>query len=127
MKQHFSIVFVLFLACACAHAEETRVAPTGASPLAGPSEVAPGQMSQSKFLGELYAEIARHTPAKSPAGKGEVRASFHVNAQGKVDKVVTDRMSSDALAKAVKQILASVQAPPPPGGGADVSQVFKFH
>jgi TonB family protein len=84
-------------------------------------------MSQSKFLGALYAEIARHTPAKSPAGAGEVTASFHVNAQGRVDKVAIEKSTSETLAKAVKKILAAVQAPPPPGGEFDASQGFRFH
>ena len=84
-------------------------------------------LSQSKFLGLLYAEIARRTPPQNPAGKGEVSASFHVNAQGKVDKVVIDKSTSPAHAELVKKILAAVQAPSPPAGGTDISQSFKFH
>jgi TonB family protein len=91
-----------------------------ATPAAAPA------MSESKFLGALYAAIAKQTPADSPAGEGEVTASFHVNAQGKIDKVTIDKTSSPALAEAVKKILASVEAPPPPGGSMDVGQTFKF-
>ena len=100
-----------------------------AAPAAKPAAPKPAlpAMSESKFLGLLYAEIARHTPPKSPAGKGEVSASFHVNAQGKVDKVVIDKTTSPALAEEVKKILAQVQAPPPPGGSEDIGQTFKFH
>jgi outer membrane biosynthesis protein TonB len=82
-----------------------------ATPAAAPA------MSESKFLGALYAAIAKQTPADSPAGEGEVTASFHVNAQGKIDKVTIDKTSSPALAEAVKKILSSVEAPPPPGDG----------
>ncbi|MCX7898673.1 MAG: energy transducer TonB [Methylocystis sp.] len=105
--------------------------PPAATPAAGiaapaaPSPVA--TMSESKFLSALYSEIAKHTPETSPAGAGEVTASFHVNASGKIDKVKIDKTTSLPLADVVKQILASVVAPPPPGGGMDVGQTFKFH
>lgn len=88
---------------------------------------APAALSQSKFLGLLYSEIAKLTPEDNPAGPGEVRASFIVNAKGKVDKVTIDQTSSSAHAEIVKKILASVQTPPPPGGAMDVGQTFKFH
>lgn len=119
-----------------AQAEEAKPAATPA-PLTPPAPAtsaveanasAPsGVMSQSKFLSALYSEIAKHTPEKSPAGAGEVTASFHVNAAGKVDKVTIDKASSPALGEAVKKILASVSAPPPPGGGMDVGQTFRFN
>ena len=83
-------------------------------------------MSESKFLGVLYTAIAKQTPSESPAGDGEVTASFRVNAQGKIDKVTIDKTTSPALADAVKKILSSVEAPPPPGGSMDVGQTFKF-
>jgi len=83
-------------------------------------------MSESKFLGALYTAIAKRTPAESPAGEGEVTVSFHVNAQGKIDKVTIDKTTSPALAETVKKILSSVEAPPPPGGSMDVGQTFKF-
>lgn len=83
-------------------------------------------MSESKFLGVLYTAIAKQTPSESPAGDGEVTASFHVNAQGKIDKVTIDKTTSPALAETVTKILSSVEAPPPPGGSMDVGQTFKF-
>ena len=92
-----------------------------------PAAETPAALSQSKFLGLLYSEIARHTPPENKAGAGDVAASFHVNAQGKIDKVVIEKTTSPAHAEIVKKILASVQAPPPPGGSFDVSQNFKFH
>ena len=102
--------------------------PTAAPATTGgaPAPAAAPAMSESKFLGALYTAIAKRTPSESPAGEGEVTASFHVNAQGKIDKVTIDKTTSPALAEAVKGILASVQAPPPPGGSMDVGQTFKF-
>ena len=94
---------------------------TAAKPPAAPV------MSESKFLGALYSEIAKHTPAENTLGDGEVTASFHVNATGRIDKVVIDKTTSPALADVVKQILGAVAAPPPPGGSMDVGQTFKFH
>ena len=32
-----------------------------------------------------------------------------------------------SVSEAVKKILASVEAPPPPGGSMDIGQTFKFH
>ena len=92
-----------------------------------PAAEAPAALSQSKFLGLLYSEIARRTPPENKAGAGDVAASFHVNAQGKINKVVIENTTSAAHAEIVKKILAGVQAPPPPGGSFDVSQKFKFH
>ncbi|MFA6205324.1 MAG: energy transducer TonB [Methylocystis sp.] len=142
------------LAACAAHAEDAKPAPTGPAPmtaapaparLAAPTQTtAPARaaapattggaaapaaapvMSESKFLGVLYTAIAKQTPAESPAGDGEVTASFHVNAQGKIDKVTIDKTTSPALSETVKKILSSVEAPSPPGGSMDVGQTFKF-
>jgi len=104
-------------------------APTAAAPAASGGAAAPAAapvMSESKFLGALYTAIAKQTPSESPAGDGEVTASFHVNAQGKIDKVTIDKTTSPALSETVKKILSSVEAPSPPGGSMDVGQTFKF-
>ncbi|MGJ0533124.1 energy transducer TonB family protein [Methylocystis sp.] len=104
-------------------------APNAAAPAATGGAATPAAapvMSESKFLGALYTAIAKRTPAESPAGDGEVTASFHVNAQGKIDKVTIDKTTSPALSETVKKILSSVEAPPPPGGSMDVGQTFKF-
>ena len=104
----------------CAKARRARATQGAAAPAAAPV------MSESKFLGALYTAIAKQTPSESPAGDGEVTASFHVNAQGKIDKVTIDKTTSPALSETVKKILSSVEAPPPPGGSMDVGQTFKF-
>lgn len=115
-------IFVAFAGVAGAQTRPPALTP------AAPSPVPPGPvMSESKFLGALYSEIEKHTPAETTLGEGEVTASFHVNASGRVDRVVIDKTSSPAHADAVKQILGAVVAPPPPGGSMDVGQTFKFH
>ncbi len=104
-------------------------APKPAAPATTQGASAPSAapvMSESKFLSVLYTAIAKQTPSESPAGDGEVTASFHVNAQGKIDKVTIDKTTSPALSETVKNILSSVEAPSPPGGSMDVGQTFKF-
>jgi len=96
-------------------------APTAAQPAAAPG------LSQSKFVGLLYAEISRRTPSETEAGAGEVEASFHIAANGKVDKVTIVRSTSPAHADIVRKVLTDLQGPPPPGGPDDITQIFKFH
>ena len=108
-------------------AAKPAAAPSTRAPTPAPAAPAAPVMSESKFLGALYSEIAKHTPAENTLGDGEVTASFHVNASGRIDKVVIDKTTSPALADVVKQILGAVAAPPPPGGSMDVGQTFKFH
>ena len=101
--------------------------PRAPAPAPAPASSAPPVMSESKFLSALYSEIEKHTPVENTLGDGEVTASFHVNAAGRIDKVVIDKTTSPALSDAVRQILGAVAAPPPPGGAMDVGQTFKFH
>ncbi|MGJ0533145.1 energy transducer TonB family protein [Methylocystis sp.] len=152
MKLARLLTIAAALAACGAHAEDAKPAPTAPAPArtaaptqsatparaAAPKLATPATaqgaaapsaapaMSESKFLGALYTAIAKRTPAESPAGDGEVTASFHVNAQGKIDKVTIDKTTSPALSETVKKILSSVEAPPPPGGSMDVEQTFKF-
>jgi TonB family protein len=100
------------------------------APVQPPSNTAPAPqstLSESKFLSALYAEIARRTPQDNALGEGEVTTSFHINANGRVDKVTIEKSTSPLFSEAVKKILASVEAPPPPGGSMDIGQTFKFH
>lgn len=101
--------------------------PSTSAPANAPASPAAPVMSESKFLGALYSEIEKHTPVENALGDGEVTASFHVNAAGRIDRVVINKSSSPTHADAVKQILGAVVAPPPPGGSMDVGQIFKFH
>jgi len=100
------------------------------APMQPPSNTAPAPqstLSESKFLSALYAEIARRTPQDNALGEGEVTTSFHINASGRVDRVTIEKSTSPLFSEAVKKILASVEAPPPPGGSMDIGQTFKFH
>jgi TonB family protein len=100
------------------------------APTQPPVNVAPAPqstLSESKFLSALYAEIARRTPQDNALGEGEVTTSFHINASGRVDRVTIEKSTSPLFSEAVKKILASVEAPPPPGGSMDIGQTFKFH
>lgn len=138
MFARFSLALLAATIAQAARAEDAKPAtPAPAPRIATPSPAAPAPapnaaaapaatLSESKFLSALYSAIAKRTPQTSPAGEGEVTASFHVNAQGKIDKVTIDKTTSPALAEAVKKILASVEAPPPPGGSMDIGQTFKF-
>ncbi len=119
LRQALCFFFLAFTGVAVA---ESR-APTSASATPPAAPV----ISESKFLGALYSEIEKHTPAENTLGDGEVTASFHVDAAGRIDKVTIEKTSSPAHANAVKQILGAVVAPPPPGGSMDVGQTFKFH
>jgi len=123
-----------------AQAEEKSEKPAKPKPVArAPAHHAPAQaekphvaaaprtMSQSKFLGLLYSEIAKRTPKDNKAGPGAVAASFRVNASGKIMHVSITNSTSPTHAEIVKKILAGVQAPPPPSGSFEASQNFKFH
>ncbi|PPD42663.1 MAG: ligand-binding protein SH3 [Methylocystis sp.] len=135
-RERFALLFALAL-CSGAQAEPGKPAPVTpapapaavplpAQPPAKPLAPAGGTMSESKYLGLLYAEIARRTPEENAAGPGEVTASFIVGKTGKVDKVTIDKTTSPAHAEIVKKILAEVTAPPPPGGSMDLGQTFRF-
>ncbi len=104
--------------------------PKSDTPKQQPSNSVPtpiSTLSESKFLSVLYAEIARRTPQDNALGEGEVTTSFHINASGRVDKVTIEKSTSPLFSDAVKKILASVEAPPPPSGSMDIGQTFKFH
>ncbi|GLI91772.1 energy transducer TonB [Methylocystis echinoides] len=101
--------------------------PAAPPPAATVPAAPPAALSESKYLSLLYSEIARHTPEDSPAGPGEVTASFIVGPAGKIVKVTIDKTTSPAHAEIVKKILSEVVTPPPPGGSMDIGQTFKFY
>lgn len=119
IDRRISLVVAACLASGLARAEPANTAAPASPPAAA--------MSESKFLGVLYAEIAKRTPEDNPAGPGEVRASFIVGQDGRIGKITIDRTTSPAHAEIVKKILGDVQAPAPPGGSMDVGQTFNFH
>jgi protein TonB len=114
------LLFALPAAGALATESDKAVASAAATPaLSG--------LSQSKFLGLLYSEIAKRTPTTSPAGAGSATANFHIDAAGKVDKVTIAQSSSPKHAEIVRKILTGLETPPPPGGSFEGSQRFNFH
>jgi hypothetical protein len=100
-----------------------------AKPLPGPAATAPivSGLSQSKFLGLLYSEIAKRTPMSNQSGPGSATANFHIDGSGRVDKVTIARSSSAKHAEIVRKILTGLQVPPPPAGSFDGTQTFNFH
>jgi outer membrane biosynthesis protein TonB len=74
----------------------------------------------------VAAEIRRHIPNSSRA-PGSVDVTFTVGASGHVTSHDVRRSSNPELTARVGKILASVKAPPPPGGSYFAHQVFIFH
>ncbi|WP_246721978.1 energy transducer TonB [Methylosinus sp. H3A] len=123
-----TLVLLLALPAAGAFATEADKAGVPAAPAApAPATTASSGLSQSKFLGLLYSEIAKRTPTTSPAGAGSATANFHIDAAGKVDKVTIAQSSSPKHAEIVRKILTGLETPPPPGGSFEGSQRFNFH
>ncbi|MBY6242563.1 energy transducer TonB [Methylosinus sp. Sm6] len=110
--------------CGAAAAVEGKAGET--KPAAAPPAAFSG-LSQSKFLGLLYSEIAKRTPMNNTSGPGSATANFHIDAAGRVDKVTIARSSSAKHAELVRKILTGLQAPPPPAGSFEGSQTFNFH
>ncbi|MBI1868049.1 MAG: hypothetical protein HYS06_07125 [Methylocystis sp.] len=82
-------------------------------------------MSQSAYGALLAAAIRRHAPGGS-FGEGTAFCTFHVTADGHISGISASG-SAPAYAALARRILASVHAPPPPGGGLFASQRFTFH
>ncbi|WP_245278237.1 energy transducer TonB [Methylosinus sp. PW1] len=128
MMKRATLVLLLALPAAGALATEADKPGASAAPAAAaPATTASSGLSQSKFLGLLYSEIAKRTPMTSPAGPGSATASFHIDAAGKIDKVTIAQSSSPKHADIVRKILSGLIAPPPPGGSFEGSQRFNFH
>lgn len=129
MKRASLVLFCgLPLVCVGATAAEDKAG--DAKPIPGPAAAASpasSGLSQSKFLGLLYSEIAKRTPMSSKSGAGSATANFHIDATGRVDKVTIARSSSPKHAEIVRKILTGLQAPPPPAGSFDGTQTFNFH
>jgi hypothetical protein len=129
MKRASLVLFCgLPLLCAGATAAEDKAgeAKTIPAPAVATPTVSSG-LSQSKFLGLLYSEIAKRTPMSNASGAGSATANFHIDASGRVDKVTIARSSSAKHAEIVRKILIGLQAPPPPAGSFDGTQTFNFH
>jgi hypothetical protein len=123
MKRHtFALLCGLTLICGDAAAMEDKAGDP--KPTAAPAS---SGLSQSKFLGLLYSEIAKRTPMNNTSGPGSATANFHIDAAGRIDKVTIARSSSVKHAELVRKILTGLQGPPPPAGSFEGSQTFNFH
>ncbi|MBM3578963.1 MAG: energy transducer TonB [Alphaproteobacteria bacterium] len=83
-------------------------------------------ISKKEYLRLLAVSLRKHAP-KSARRAGKVKVAFTVGASGRVVSHKIQYASDPALAASVGQILAAVQAPPPPGGSFFAVQEFNFH
>ena len=84
-------------------------------------------MSLANYKALIASKIASKARGKNSAGAGEVLATFRVNEEGKIDQIQIKKSTNPGLAAHVKNILSSVQAPPPPEGAIYLVQPFKFN
>ncbi len=82
--------------------------------------------SRMDYAALLAIAIRRHTPTATSVGSGTARVQFHVNAYGAVVGISASG-SNPAVAALARRIVASVHAPPPPGGSFYGVQNFVFH
>ncbi|MGA8171821.1 MAG: TonB C-terminal domain-containing protein [Methylocystis sp.] len=85
-----------------------------------------GATAQKAYARKVAAEIRRHSPATTSL-HGNVSVRFTIGASGRVVSHTVVGASDPALSSQVNKILASVQAPPPPGGSFSANQLFVFH
>ena len=82
--------------------------------------------SRMDYAALLAIAIRRHTPTATSVGSGTARVQFHVNAYGAVVGISASG-SNPAVAALARRIVASIHAPPPPGGSFYGVQNFVFH
>ncbi len=82
--------------------------------------------SRMNYAALLAIAIRRHTPTATSVGGGSARVQFHVNAYGGIVGISASG-SSPAVAALARRIVASIHAPPPPGGSFYAVQNFVFH
>lgn len=82
-------------------------------------------MSQAAYKALLAAAIRRHSPGSTAIGVGTAHCSFYVTASGAITGISASG-TTPALAALARQIIASVHAPPPPGGAFHATQSFNF-
>ena len=116
------------------HAVEKRAAAEGANS----EQRAPGRRalglpegrasarSRMDYAALLAIAIRRHTPTATSVGSGSARVQFHVNAYGGIVGISASG-SNPAVSALARRIIASIHAPPPPGGSFFGVQNFVFH
>jgi len=85
-----------------------------------------GGLSRASYEALLSAAIRRHVPSSTALGPGSATCGFHVSMGGGMTGVSCSG-SSAAHASLLRMAIASVQAPPPPGGGFSAVQTVNFH
>ena len=93
-----------------------------------PATPAPSGLSQSKFLGLLYSEIAKRTPTDEPRrprlGDGQLPHRRRRQGRQGDDRAVEQ---PETCARSSARSSPACEAPPPPGGSFEGSQKFNFH
>jgi len=89
-------------------------------------QAASGGLSHASYAALLSAAIRRHVPSSTALGPGAATCSFHVSGGGGMTGISCSG-SSPAHASLLRMAIASVQAPPPPGGGFSAVQTVNFH
>ncbi len=82
--------------------------------------------SRMNYAALLAIAIRRHTPTATSVGSCTARVQFHVNAYGAIVGISASG-SNPAVAALARRIVASIHAPPPPGGAFYGVQNFIFH
>ena len=82
--------------------------------------------SRMDYAALLAIAIRRHTPSATSVGSGTARVLFHVNAYGGIVGISASG-SNPTVAALARRIVASIHAPPPPGGSFYGVQNFIFH
>jgi protein TonB len=110
---------------AAAERANSEQRPPGRRALGLPEGRAPAR-SRMDYAALLAIAIRRHTPTATSVGSGTARVQFHVNAYGAVVGISASG-SNPAVAALARRIVASIHAPPPPGGSFYGVQNFVFH
>lgn len=128
-------VFAALLFTGAAYAKEgddasaagIKPAPTSDAPNAqGKAKARESTADHKAYARKVAAEIRRHSPEDARV-HGNLSVRFTIGASGRVVSHKIISASDPALGSEVDKILASVHAPPPPGGSFTANQLFVFH
>lgn len=125
-------VFAALVFTGAAYAKESDDASATAnkpSPAIGAQSKAKGNESKADrkaYARKVAAEIRRRSPEETRL-HGNLSVRFTIGASGRVVSHKIISASDPALGSEVEKILASVHAPPPPGGSFTANQLFVFH
>jgi outer membrane biosynthesis protein TonB len=98
----------------------------GAHDKPGKVKAKESKADHNAYARKVAAEIRRHSPGETGL-HGNLSVRFTIGASGRVVSHKIISASDPALGSGVDKILASVNAPPPPGGSFTANQLFVFH